>query len=151
VFDLNTELPAEFLPLAGAVAFAIVITETVKGMGLRDWLHKRGHDNHQRTTWYRWLLFVVAAITSQTFGFRRMMLDLMGLQLSYVEAIVYGACSVTVIAGFVYNLKLSRVFKARIYRLIGVTEEDVKTKQGNAPITPEQIAEDRKSRGLDDE
>lgn len=150
-FELNTELPAEFAPFAGALLFAIVITETIKGMGLRDFLHKSGRDNHARTTWYRWLLFIVAAVTSQTFGFRRMMLDLMGLNLSYVESIVYGACSVTIAAGFVYNLKLSRILKARIYRLLDVSDDDVKTKQGNAAVTPEQIEADRKARGLDDD
>lgn len=121
--DINTELVAEFLaPMLGAVFMTIVVTELVKGLGLRALI--AGWAKDRRQTAYRWCTALVAAITAFTFGFHSSVLNLTGVSISWLETALYGSASIAVTAHVLYQWRLVQAVKLKVYRFLQIEPDD---------------------------
>lgn len=141
IADINLELISENSPLLLMALVAIALTETVKGLGLRLLLREKGVVEDVKETIYRLVLFVVSAAAANTIGFRRLVLDVTGVSLSWFESIVYGGAIVSVIASIIYSMKLTKALKRWIYAKFGTTEEEMAapTVKGVSPVTADDI------------
>lgn len=140
--DINTELLTEFLaPMLGAVFMTIVVTELVKGLGLRlllaPWKKER------RQTAYRWCTALVAGVAAFTFGFHSSVLNLTGVSISHLETALYGSASIAVTAHVLYQWRLIQAVKVRVYRFLQVDESELRTNSevnetfDDAPFDPD--------------
>lgn len=121
--SINTELVTEaVLPMLGAVFVTIVVTELVKGLGLRVLL--AGWQKDRRQTAYRWCTAIVAGITAFTFGFHESVLNMTGVSVSVLETAIYGSATIAMTAHVLYKWRLVQVLRLKVYKFLRTDPDD---------------------------
>lgn len=120
VMGFNAQLLWEGAPILAAVLVTVCFVEVAKGLGVRKLLKRKfRYSEEDRTIAYKWLTFVMAVPCSISWGFRETMIDLMSVQLSWLETVLYGGLVVATGARLVYEWRITQVIKLRVYRAFG--------------------------------
>lgn len=120
VVGFNSQLIWELSPVVAAVLVTVCFVEVAKGLGIRKMLKRKfRYSEEDRTIAYKWLTFLMAIPAALSWGFRETALDLMSVQLSWAETIIYGGLVVATGARLVYEWRITQVIKLRVYRFFG--------------------------------
>ena len=125
VVGFNFELVYELTPIVGAVLITVAAVELLKGLGLRQLLKRRfSYGEEARTTVYKWVTLLVSFPVSVGWGFREVVLDTTGVQLSWAETFIYGGLLVATGARLFYEWHLAQIAKDKLYKWLGVDEKN---------------------------